>query len=53
ILDWLSRQSKAQPFMEPVDPIALGIPTYPDIVKNPMDITTVTEKLENGSYSNI
>jgi len=53
ILEWLSRQSKAMPFMEPVDPVALGIPTYPDVIKNPMDISTMTEKLENGAYSNI
>jgi hypothetical protein len=53
VLEWLSRQSKAMPFMEPVDPVALGIPTYPDVVKHPMDISTMTEKLENGGYSNI
>ena len=53
VLEWLSRQSKAMPFMEPVDPVALGIPSYPTIVKHPMDISTATEKLENGAYSNI
>mmetsp|Transcript_6715 Transcript_6715/g.19384 ORF Transcript_6715/g.19384 Transcript_6715/m.19384 type:complete len:1435 (+) Transcript_6715:359-4663(+) len=53
ILDWLSRQSKAMPFMEPVDPVALGIPTYPDIVKNPMDVSTMVQKLEQGAYSSI
>jgi len=53
VVEWLSRQSKAMPFLEPVDPVALGIPTYPDVVKHPMDISTVTQKLENGAYSNI
>ena len=53
VLDWLSRQSKAGPFMHPVDPVALGIPTYPDIVKNPMDISTVGTRLESGLYSKI
>lgn len=53
VLDWLSRQSKAGPFLQPVDPVALGIPSYPDIVKHPMDISTMMEKLENGAYSNI
>jgi hypothetical protein len=53
VLAWLSRQSKAGPFAEPVDPVALNIPSYPLIVKNPMDISTMREKLENGQYSNV
>lgn len=28
-------------FKNPVDPIALGIPLYFTVVKNPMDLTTV------------
>jgi Bromodomain len=53
LLAWLSRQSKAGPFAEPVDPVALNIPSYSLIVKNPMDISTMREKLENGQYSSI
>ena len=53
ILNYLRRQSKAGPFLEPVDPVALNIPSYSMIVKNPMDISTVTDKLENGHYSSI
>jgi len=53
ILNWLRNQSKAGPFLYPVDPVALGIPTYLDIVKHPMDISTITDKLENGHYSSI
>jgi hypothetical protein len=41
------------PFLEPVDPIALNIPSYRAVVKNPMDISTVSTKLHNGEYSNI
>jgi hypothetical protein len=37
-------------FLAPVDPIALGIPTYFDIVKNPMDMGTIQSKLENSRY---
>ena len=33
-------------FSEPVDPVALGIPTYFQIVKEPMDLRTVYRKLE-------
>eukprot|EP00804_Cyclotella_cryptica_P010337 CCRYP_012244-RB/>CCRYP_012244-RB protein AED:0.68 eAED:0.66 QI:0/-1/0/1/-1/0/1/0/157 len=35
-------------FAIPVDPEALGIPTYFDIIKNPMDLGTIYSRLENG-----
>jgi hypothetical protein len=53
ILNWLSNQSKAAPFMTPVDPVALGIPSYPEIVKHPMDISTIVDKLEHGHYASV
>ena len=53
IITWLRRQAKAQPFLEPVDPVALNVPSYFDVIKNPMDISTMQEKLENGQYSSI
>jgi hypothetical protein len=34
-------------FSEPVDPVALGIPTYYQIVKEPMDLKTVLRKMES------
>lgn len=37
-------------FLEPVDPVALNIPTYFSIIKKPMDLKTITEKLEDGQY---
>jgi ribosomal protein L36 len=52
IIQFLSRHAKAGPFMEPVDPIALGIPHYNDIIKTPMDISTLSSNLEKGVYSN-
>ena len=33
-------------FSEPVDPIALGIPTYFDIIKEPMDLRTLHRRME-------
>ncbi|PVU88113.1 hypothetical protein BB561_006019 [Smittium simulii] len=47
-----TRQHKdAGPFLEPVDPILLEIPDYPDIVKHPMDLSTAKAKLENNEYN--
>lgn len=50
VLAVVKRNANAGPFLEPVDPIALGIPTYFDIIKNPMDLRTVEAKLKNGDY---
>ncbi|KAG4088413.1 hypothetical protein H8356DRAFT_1085519 [Neocallimastix lanati (nom. inval.)] len=38
------------PFLQPVDPVALNIPDYPLIIKTPMDISTIQEKLDSGIY---
>ena len=40
------------PFMQPVDPVALNIPTYLSIVKKPMDFGTTRQKLDRGEYEN-
>ncbi|RFU29786.1 hypothetical protein B7463_g6572, partial [Scytalidium lignicola] len=39
------------PFMIPVDPVALGIPNYFKVIKTPMDVSKVSEKLQNGHYA--
>lgn len=36
-------------FSEPVDPVVLGIPTYHQIIKEPMDLRTVHRRMEAGS----
>ena len=33
-------------FSEPVDPVALGIPTYFQIIKEPMDLRTLHRRME-------
>nr|XP_043631054.1 uncharacterized protein LOC122602438 [Erigeron canadensis]XP_043631055.1 uncharacterized protein LOC122602438 [Erigeron canadensis] len=38
----------AAPFNQPVDPVALGIPDYFDVIKTPMDFGTICYNLENG-----
>lgn len=40
------------PFLQPVDPVALNIPHYLEIVKEPMDLSTIQAKLANNQYEN-
>lgn len=37
-------------FLQPVDHILLRVPSYPKIVKNPMDLGTIHSKLKSGAY---
>jgi bromodomain-containing factor 1 len=37
-------------FKDPVDPVALNIPQYPELVKNPMDLSTMEGKLKEKRY---
>lgn len=37
-------------FTTPVDPVALNIPTYHSVIKQPMDLGTMNEKLQRGEY---
>lgn len=41
---------ESNPFRQPVDPQNLGIPDYFDIIKKPMDLSTVKRKLDTGQY---
>lgn len=38
-------------FRDAVDPVALGLPDYYDVIKNPMHLDLVRKKLENAIYS--
>ncbi|KAI9512647.1 Bromodomain-containing protein [Russula earlei] len=54
ILDQLGRKQHATvvgPFSEPVDWAKLAIPDYPKIVKKPMDLGTMRNKLDSGAYA--
>lgn len=51
-LEKLYRQEpESVPFRYPVDPQALGIPDYFEIVKKPMDLGTIRSNILNGKYS--
>ncbi|CZR53179.1 related to bromodomain protein BDF1 [Phialocephala subalpina] len=38
-------------FKQPVDPVALNIPSYFTIIKKPMDLGTMSKKLKEGEYA--
>eukprot|EP00834_Sanchytrium_tribonematis_P005540 NODE_343_length_9136_cov_0.948656.p1 type:complete len:480 gc:universal NODE_343_length_9136_cov_0.948656:8014-6575(-) len=40
------------PFEEPVDPVKLDIPDYLDVIKNPIDLSTIYMKILDSKYSN-
>ncbi|ORY11646.1 hypothetical protein BCR34DRAFT_483824, partial [Clohesyomyces aquaticus] len=43
-------QKFSYPFLKPVDPVALNIPTYLKIIKKPMDFGTIEKNLSSGQY---
>jgi SAM-dependent methyltransferase len=51
LINKLRLHKNAWPFNQPVDPVALGIPDYFDVIQHPMDLGTVSKKLENGQYT--
>lgn len=52
VLSQVQKHDFAGPFLKPVDHVALNIPDYPLIVKEPMDLSRVHKKLHSGMYSN-
>ena len=52
-LTTLYRDQRTYIFANPVDPVALNIPDYFNIVKTPMDLTTVKTKLKEHKYEKI
>ncbi|KAI0718881.1 hypothetical protein C8T65DRAFT_569811 [Cerioporus squamosus] len=51
ILRTLSKIPECHIFAKPVDPILDGCPTYYDEIKNPMDFSTISSKLNDGQYA--
>jgi hypothetical protein len=50
-LQQLKKNPNSWPFLEPVNPTRLGIPDYFDVIKEPMDLSTVEKNLKNYQYS--
>ncbi|KAK4438358.1 Ankyrin repeat, bromo and BTB domain-containing protein DDB [Sesamum alatum] len=48
VIKKIMKMEAAAAFNAPVDPIALGIPDYFDIIDTPMDFGTICSKLESG-----
>ena len=54
LIKTLMSRPLAVPFNQPVDPVALNIPTYFSVIKEPMDLKTIQEKVRgNAVYSNL
>src|SRR5690606_3914797 len=49
----IKRMKDAVPFLHPVDHKLLNIPTYPEIIKHPMDISTIENKLNHHEYAGV
>lgn len=48
----LKRMNDARFYREPVDPIKLNIPHYPQIITRPMDLGTIERRLKANEYNN-
>ena len=39
-----------QPFLQPVDPVALNVPEYFQVIRQPMNLSIIQRKLASGGY---
>ena len=51
ILAGFRRNPICEPFLEPVNWRELGLDDYPDVVKRPMDLSTIAQSLSAGLYT--
>eukprot|EP00871_Galdieria_phlegrea_P004236 jgi/Galph1/4813/GphlegSOOS_G3447.1 len=50
VLTQVKQHPSAWPFLEPVDPEQTGALDYYDVIKNPIDLKTIQERLDRGDY---
>lgn len=53
LMNVLWKVKDAEIFHKPVDPIELNVPNYYEVIKKPMDFSTVKKKLANCTYTNL
>src|SRR3984957_4027443 len=53
IISNLKKSNTSQWFRAPVDYVAMKIPNYPLVVKQPMDLGTIDTKLKSQAYSSV
>ncbi|KAJ6246051.1 falz-related bromodomain-containing protein [Anaeramoeba flamelloides] len=53
MLKFLQEHEYGWLFAYPVDPVSLCIPTYFQVIKHPMDLSTIESKLNNNQYLNL
>ena len=50
ILHSLKKNQNSSPFLEPVDPKKTGALNYFEVIKEPMDLSTIEKTLKTGGY---
>jgi hypothetical protein len=53
LIQEVSLLPEAAYFLQPVDPVALNIPNYFNVIDKPMDLGTVLRKIEGDCYASI
>lgn len=53
LIEGLESNPKSFIFLEPVDHVGLGLTDYLDIVKHPMDLSTIKKKLKAEHYNSL
>ena len=46
----LRRMPTGRFYKDPVDAVKMGIPNYPNVIHNPMDVSTIDKKLRTNAY---
>jgi len=53
VISNLKKSNASTAFRQPVDYVALKIPNYPEVVKHPMDLSTIDNRLKHNKYSSV
>lgn len=53
VISNLKKSNASSAFRQPVDYVALNIPNYPEIIKQPMDLSTIDQRLKQNKYTSV